>query len=241
MTRTLAVSKLALLRQRFASAEQFRAHLVSAEGSFLIFFRDQALPLTIGAEALVEIAFDDSEDTWVVRAAAFSRAEGQGVWLAMPSARFAREVREGDRKGRRLGADRVDKLRRQSGTQHLVMLADVSLGGLRFSGGLPAGLAAQDLVELRLASPEAGEPVDAIAGRVAWRDECDAVIEIDRTKPTSRAAITRLFQSLEERWRTAREVRHLDLCCRDGKRLDPIAPRLRVEGKKDAAIEQEQA
>ena len=66
-------------------------------------------------------------------------------------------------------------------------------------------------------------------------------IEIDRTKPASRAAITRLFQSLEERWRKAREVRHLDLCCRDGKRLDPIPPRVRVEGKRDAAIEQEQA
>src|SRR5438270_6185677 len=177
MARPLAVSKLALLRQRFASAAQFRAHLVAAEGSMLLFFRDPAAPLVIGGEALVEIAFDDSEDTRVVRAVALSRAEGQGIWLAMPSARFAREVREGDlkeRKGRRLGAERVVRLRRQGGSEHVVMLADVSLGGVRIGGGLPAGMAAQDLVELRLASPEAGEPVDAIAGRVAWRDESDA-------------------------------------------------------------------
>ena len=161
MSRPPAVSKLALLRQRFASMEQFRAHLVSAEGTLLLFFRDPALPLTIGAEALIEVVFDDSEDTRVMRAVAFSRAEGQGIWLAMPSARFAREVREGalkERKGRRLGSDRVVKLRRQGGSEHLVMLADVSLGGVRISGGLPASVAMQDLVELRLSSPEPGEP-----------------------------------------------------------------------------------
>ncbi|MCA1827204.1 MAG: PilZ domain-containing protein [Myxococcales bacterium] len=238
MARQLAATKLALLRQRFASMAQFRAHLVTSEGTVLIFFRDAAPPMPIGGEALVEIAFDDSEDTRVVRAVAFSRAEGQGIWLAMPSARFAREVREGklmERKGRRLGTDRVTRLRRQSGSEFLVMLADVSLAGVRITGGLPKGLSAQDQVELQLTSPLPGEPVDPIAGRVVWRDDSDAGVEVDRSKPASRAAITRLFQSLEGRWRSAREVRHLDLCCREGKLLDPTPPRVRQEGEVDLA------
>ncbi len=110
------------------------------DGSTLLFFRDPAASLAIGAEALLEIAFDNSEDTWVVRAKVVVRAEGQGLWLAVPTARFAREELEGDlveRKGRRLGADKVVRLHRQSGTQHLVMLADLSLGGARISGVPP--------------------------------------------------------------------------------------------------------
>ena len=76
------------------------------DGSTLLFFRDPAASLAIGADALLEIAFDNSEDTWVVHAKVLVRAEGQGLWLAVPTARFARGVREGGlvvRKGRRLG------------------------------------------------------------------------------------------------------------------------------------------
>lgn len=231
-------ARVALLRHRFASQEQFRAHLVAMEGSTLLFFRDPNPALAIGAEALLEIAFDNSEDTRVVRASAFARTEGQGIWLAMPSARLAREIREGDlvaRRGRRLGADRSLRLRRESGTEHLVMLADLSLGGARLSGGLPAGLAKQDKIELQLSSPQSGEPVDSMSARVVWCEEGEAGIEIDRSKPSVRAAVTMLFRSLEARWLTAREVRHLDLCCRDGKLLDPPAPRLRGDGKRDPA------
>jgi hypothetical protein len=230
----MAAPKLALLRQRFASMAQFRAHLVTTEGTVLLFFRDADLPVPIGSEALVEVAFDDSEDTRVVRALAFARAEGQGIWLAMPAARFAREVREGqlkERKGRRLGTDRVARLKRQSGSEFLVMLADVSLAGVRITGGLPKSLVANDTVELQLSAPQSGEPHDPIVGRVAWRDDTDAGVEVDRARPGSRAAITKLFQSLEQRWRSAREVRHLDLCCRDGKLLDPTPPRVRVEDR----------
>jgi PilZ domain len=223
-----------LLRQRFAALAQFRAHLQTMDGSTLLFFRDPATSLAIGAEALLEIAFDNSEDTWVVRAKVVVRAEGQGLWLVVPTARFAREALEGDlvvRKGRRLGAEKVLRLRRQSGSQYLVMLADLSLGGARISG-VPPGLARDDLVEIALAAPQPGEPVDPIAARVVWCDESDAGIEIDRRKATSRAAVTKLFRVLEERWRGALEMRHLDLCCKDGKLLDPPPPRVRNEGKR---------
>lgn len=227
--------KTTLLRQRFATVAQLRAHLRAMDGSTLLFFRDPSAGLAIGAEALLEIAFDNSEDTWVVRAKVLVRAEGQGLWFAVPNAHFARETREGDlvvRKGRRLGAERVMRLRRQSGGQHLVMLADLSLGGARISG-VPPGLGRDDLVEIALATPQAGEPSDPIAARVAWCGEGDAGLEIDRRKASSRAAVTKLFQSLEERWRKAIELRHLDLCCVDGKLLDPPPPRLRTESKRD--------
>ena len=233
-----AETKLALLRHRFANAKQFRAHLTSLEAHSLLFFRDPALVLPIGAEALLEIAFDDSEDTQAVRATALARAEGQGMWLAMPSARFAREAHAGTivhRSGRRLGADLIIRLRRPSGAECLVVLADVSVAGGRVSGGIPYGLSRHDEIEIRLASPQAGEPVDPISARVAWCEEGEAGIEIDRRKPASRAAATKLFEVLQARWRSAREVRHLDQCCRDGKLLDPPAPRVRVDGKRVSA------
>jgi hypothetical protein len=226
-------AKSALLRQRFAAVAQFRAHLQTSDGATLLFFRYPSTSLAIGSEALLEIAFDNSEDTWVVRAKVIVRAEAQGLWLAMPAARFAREALEGDlveRKGRRLGAEKVLRFRRQSGTQHLVMLADLSLGGARLSG-VPPGVGRDDLVEITLAAPQPGEPMDPIAARVVWRDGTDAGIEIDRRKASSRAAVTKLFRVLEERWRSALEVRHLDLCCRDGKLLDPPVPRMRNESK----------
>jgi hypothetical protein len=228
-----------LLRQRFVAVAQFRAHLQTIDGSTLLFFRDTATSLAIGAEALLEIAFDNSEDTWVVRAKVVVRAEGQGLWLAVPTARFAREELEGDlveRKGRRLGADKVVRLRRQSGGQHLVMLADLSLGGARISG-VPPGLGRDDLVEIALATPQPGEPVDPIAARVVWCDESDAGIEVDRRKASSRAAVTKLFKVLEEHWRGALEIRHLDLCCIDGKLLDPPPPRMRNESKREPTQE----
>ena len=205
------------------------------DNSTLLFFRDPALALAIGAEALLEIAFDNSEDSRVARAKAVVRAEGQGLWLAVPTARFAREDHAGAlvvRRGRRLGAERIVHLRRQSGSHHLVMLADLSLGGARISG-VPPGLAREDQVEIALATPQPGEPTDLIAARVVWRDESDAGLEIDRRKASSRAAVTKLFQVLEVRWRSAVEVRHLDLCCRDGKLLDPPPPRVRSESDRE--------
>jgi len=56
----------------------------------------------------VEIVFDTTEETRVVRTTMLARAEGLGLWLAMPNTRFAREVKESGlvaRKGRRVGSD----------------------------------------------------------------------------------------------------------------------------------------
>jgi len=51
-------------------------------------FRDTSLDLPAGTPALVEIVFDTTEDTRVLRTAVLARAEGLGLWLAMPNARF---------------------------------------------------------------------------------------------------------------------------------------------------------
>ena len=103
-----AAPKTVLLRQRFGSAAQLRAHLHTAEGVTLLFFRDPSLELPAAAAVLMELVFDDTEQTRVVRASVLARAEGQGLWLTILNTRFAREVRERGivaRKGRRVGAD----------------------------------------------------------------------------------------------------------------------------------------
>jgi len=65
-----------------------------------------------------------------------------------------------------------------------------------------------------------------------WVESGEAGLEFDRTKPGCRAAVAKLFQATEARWRTAREVRHPETCCRGGALLEPPAPRVRVDGKR---------
>src|SRR2546426_680489 len=67
---------------------------------------------------------------------------------------------------------------------------------------------------------------------LVWVESGEAGLEFDRTKPGCRAAVAKLFQATEARWRTAREVRHPETCCRGGALLEPPAPRVRVDGKR---------
>ena len=92
------------------------------DNAALLFFRDASLDLPAATLALVEIVFDTTEDTRVVRTIVLARAEGLGLWLAMPNTRFAREVKERGlvaRKGRRVGTDRYLRLKRQSGSEYI--------------------------------------------------------------------------------------------------------------------------
>src|SRR3954463_2981493 len=101
-------AKTALLRLCFASVEQLRAHLRVADYAAVLFFPDAELGLTAGTTAMIEMVFDNREQTRVVRATG-ARAAGGGSWLMLPDARFAREVTERalvGRRGRRLGVDR---------------------------------------------------------------------------------------------------------------------------------------
>ena len=231
-------AKAALLRLRFPSLDQLRAHLHVEDNATLLFYRDPILELPAGMVALVEFVFDTTEETRVVRTTSLARAEGLGIWLAMPNARFAREVKERGlvaRKGRRVGTDRYLRLKTQSGSEFMVLLLDMSLAGGRVGGGVPSQLRTGDQVDLRLASPELGDPPGLGRARVAWVEAGEAGLAFDRSDPAGRAAAAKLFQTSEARWRSAKEVRHPDSCCRGGALVEPPLPRVRADGKQAAA------
>jgi hypothetical protein len=228
-------AKAVLLRLRFPTLDQLRAHLHVEDNATLLFFRDPGLELAAGTVALIEMVFDTSEETRVVRTTVLARAESAGLWLAMPNARFAREVKERGlvaRRGRRVGADRFLRIRCESGCEHMVNMLDISLAGARIGGGVPVTMCPGDNVHVRLASTEVGETAEIGDARVVWVESGEAGLEFDRTKPACRATVAKMFQATEARWRSAREVRHPDTCCRGGALLEPPVPRVRVDGKR---------
>jgi hypothetical protein len=225
-----------LLRHRLDDAEQLRKHLHEVDGSTLLFFRDPNLWITAGTAVLVELAFESSEQTRTLRATVLARAERQGLWLAAPNTRFARDVRErglSTRKGRRLATDEMVRLKRLPGGEYLVRLLDISMGGARIGGGLPAQLAAGNQVQLVLPAPESGRAPEVARGKIAWVEDGEAGVMFDRDVESSRVAAGRLFRSMEHPWARAREIRHLPTCCK-GELLDPPVPRVRVDGKDSA-------
>src|SRR5438874_7524046 len=174
--------KTVVLRHRFDDVEQLRRHLHEVDGGTLLFFRDPRLALPDGANALVELAFESSEQTRVLRASVLARAEGQGVWLAVPNTRFAREVRERGlqtRKGRRLGADESIRLKRADGLEYMVRLFDISIGGARIGGGLPAQLVVGSAVALTLPPSESGRAPEITRGKIAWTEDGEAGVMFD--------------------------------------------------------------
>jgi PilZ domain len=226
--------KTVLLRHRFDDVEQLRRHLHEVDGGTLLFFRDPRLAVPAGTNALVELAFESSEQTRVLRASVLARAEDQGVWLAIPNTRFAREVRERGlqtRKGRRLGADESIRLKRADGLEYMVRLFDISMGGARIGGGLPAQLVVGNAVALTLPPAESGRAPEIARGKIAWTEDGEAGVMFDRDVESSRVAAGRLFRSLEQPWAKAREIRHLSGCCQNGQVLDPAPPRVRIDGK----------
>lgn len=228
-----AKKKALLLRHRFENLDQLRNHLHVVDGSTLLFYRDPRLAVVTGSPVLLEITFDASEQTRAIRATVLARAEGQGVWLEAPNARFAREVKEkglSARKGRRLATDEMVRLKRPGG-EHMVRLLDLSIGGARIGGGIPQQLAAGTVVALTIAPPEAGRAPEVTRGRIVWVEDGEAGIMFDRDMESSRVAAGRLFRSLEQPWAQAREIRHLPNCCLNGQVLDPPVPRVRVDGK----------
>jgi len=235
MPTDLRNAKAVLLRLRFRALDQLRAHLHVEDNATLLFFRDPGLDLAAGTVALIEMVFDASEERRVVRTTVLARAESAGLWLAMPNARFAREVKERGlvaRRGRRVGADRFLRVRCESGCEHMVNMLDISLAGARIGCGVPATMCPGGNVDVRLASTDVGEAPAIGHARVVWVESGEAGLEFDRTNPACRAAVAKLFQATEGRWRTAREVRHPETCCRGGRLLEPPVPRVRVDGKR---------
>ncbi len=230
----MEAKKAILLRHRFDDVEQLRRHLHVVDGATLLFYRDPKLTVPNGAPVLLEIAFESSEQRRSLRATALARAEGQGVWLSVPNTRFARDVHESGlspRKGRRLATDEMVRLKRAGGGEHMVRLLDLSIGGARIGGGLPASLATGNVVALTITPPEAGRAPEITRGRIAWVEDGEAGVMFDRDMESSRVAAGRLFRSLEQPWTQAREIRHLPNCCKNGEILDPPVPRVRPDGK----------
>ncbi|TMA29560.1 MAG: PilZ domain-containing protein [Deltaproteobacteria bacterium] len=223
-----------LLRHRFSSVEQLKAHLHAVDGRSLLFFRDPTLMLAPGAPVLLEMVFAQSEQTRVVRATLVARAEGQGLWLAMPNTRFAREVHDRGlvpRRWRRLGADRPMRVRWPDGAEQMVTLLDLSIAGARIGGGLSRALEPGTEGDLRLASPEIGLSPDLGRATVVWSQDGEAGLQFDRASTTCRVSVGRLFQLLQQEWEKARSVDHVHGCCAGGALLEPPLPRLRVDGK----------
>jgi hypothetical protein len=235
---TNANVRTAMLRHRFESVVQLKAHLRLVEGRSLLFFRDPTLELAAGAVVRLEMTLTSSEQTRIVRANLIARAEGLGLWLGMPDTRFARHLQDQGllpRRGRRLEADRPVRLRRADGSEYLVTLLDLSMAGARVGGGLPRALAKGNELEVRCAFLEVGQPAELGRATVTWVEAGEAGLQFDRANPACRVSVGKLFQSLLKEWEKARTIDHLPQCCVSGALLDPPLPRLRFDGKDDAS------
>jgi hypothetical protein len=227
--------KTILLKHRFDNVEQIAKHLHVVEGTTLFFFRAPSLDVAVGTPVLLELCIDMSDQTRLLRGSVLARAEEQGWWLQFPSTKVAKELEAkivAVRKSRRIGTDRLVRLRHSRTTEYLSMLLDVSQGGARI-GGLPPGLAVGHEVEVVLTAPERGEPAELGKAKVVWVGEGEAGIVFDRTLPAARIAITKFFHSVEAPWKQAFEARHLHDCCGKAGVREPPVPRLRGKDEID--------
>src|SRR5947207_3276755 len=120
-----------LLRQRFGTVEQIANHLHHVEGSTLFFFRAPNLDVPAGTTVLIELCLDASDQTRLLRGSVLARAEEQGLWLQFPATKSARELEKrtlAPRKSRRVGTDRLVRLRCSRTSEYLTALLDVSQG-----------------------------------------------------------------------------------------------------------------
>jgi hypothetical protein len=196
------------------------------------------MQIPAGGAVMLELAFANSEQTRMVRATQVARAEGQGSWLATANGHFAREVHDRGivpRRGRRLGADLPVRIRGENGSDHLVTLLDLSIGGARIGGGLPKSLVRGGTLDLSLLSPPAGQPPELGPATMAWVEGGEAGLMFDRAQASCRVSVGRLFQGLQKEWETARTIDHHPGCCAGRGVLDPPLPRLRMDGKDDAS------
>jgi hypothetical protein len=220
-----------LLRQRFNSSEQIARHLHVVEGSTLLFFRAPTLVVPVGSPVLLELCLEASDQTRLMRGSVLARAEEHGLWLQFAGTRFAGKM-DGPsvlpRKMRRVGTDRLVRLRRLRG-EYLGMLLDVSQGGARVGGGLPPGLANGHEVSVVLAAPERGDPTELGKAKVVWVRDGEAGLAFDRGSAQARVAIAKFYQSVAEPWSGAIEVQHLRDCCGSAGVREPPMPRLGTE------------
>jgi hypothetical protein len=219
----LAPRQEVLLRYRFESLEQVKAHLnVLTGGRSLLFYPAPAVQGAGGDRVLLEVS--EGEQQMLLRGTVLSRVEG-GMWLDFPDGRLARWLGARSAVGRhqrRLPADLMVDVR--GAVHRLGRLLDVSLGGGRLVG-VP-GLTAGNLVQLKLVSQLADMPTELGQAQVVRVVPGEAAIKFVRSDPATRMAATKLFEALRARWAASPEVIHRPQCCAAGQVLAPTMPRV---------------
>jgi hypothetical protein len=202
-----------LLRYRFASRAQAAQHFHVRKAWGLIFCPRSDSSARVGGTVMMEMLFDDSDQTRVV-AGEVAAIVSEGVWIRSPDLALGKEL-EGmlpARRHRRLGANLFLELRR-GGHRILVTLRDLSLGGAQ-------GIALHETLQARLISPLPQVPTELGAVTVTWLAPGRAGLRFDRADPRARLAVGRLYSALEEAWTSAPVVHHNPQCCREAC-LDP--------------------
>src|SRR5213595_1559713 len=182
-----------LLRYRFDSLEQLKAHLnVLTGGRSLFFYPAPNSHGEGGDRVLLEIS--EGEQQMLMRGTVLSRVDG-GFWLDFPDGRLARWLGSSSAVGRhqrRLPADLMVDV--QGDVRRLGRLVDVSLGGGRLVG-VP-GLSAGKVVQLKLVSQLADVPPVLGQAQVVRIVPGEAAIRFVRSDPATRLAATKLFEAI---------------------------------------------
>jgi hypothetical protein len=204
-----------LLRYRFDTLEQLKAHLnVLTGGRSLFFYPSRHAQGEGGDRVLLEVSEGDQQ--MLLRGTVLSRVEG-GLWLDFPDGRLARWLGARAavaRHQRRLPADLMVDVR--GDVRRLGRLLDVSR----------PGLTAGNLVNLKLVSQLADVPLELGQAQVVRIVPGEAAIKFVRSDAATRQAATKLFEAIRARWAAAPETVHRPECCVGGQVLAPTMPRV---------------
>jgi hypothetical protein len=208
---TLLARSQLLLRYRFAARAHAARHFHVRSTCGLVFFPGSDPKARVGSTAMLELLFDDSEQTRMIAGEVAGLTQG-GTWIRSADLALGREL-EGSmlsRRHRRLGANLFLELRR-GGHRTLVTLRDLSLGGAAL--GNVNGLSAGETLAARLVSPATGVPADLGNVTVVSVAAGRAGVRFDRADSRARLAVGRLYAALDEAWATAATAMHNPRCC----------------------------
>src|SRR5215813_14815100 len=218
-----------LLRYRFRSLSQLRNHLYPAEGRTLFFFRD--IDLAFGQRVSLDIGFDESEHHILLQGGVLSANRGRttpGVWLEFVDTGLIRarlDGNESQRRQLRLGCEAMIQVD-QNHSLAIGRMVDVSLGGARIVS--IGDLRQDDAVRLRVLMPDPAWPQEIGFAQVVRADLGGVAVRFLRNDARTRAACTKLFNAVQDRWSVAAEGVHPNICCQNGMNLDPPPPALRA-------------
>ena len=224
-----------LLKYRFGELGHMQNHLHVVEGRTLFFYRDPRTSVEAGARVVVEFSFAINDQVSTLRGAVLARsaAEGgqSGLWIEFPDTRLVRKIDAGAsslsaRRQRRMGCDLMVELS-FSRRPFIGRMVDVSLGGVRIVG--PVGLRPGAEVEMRIVGAQ--PPMPAMLGRAeAVRSEAGGEVGVRfiRSDAVARVASSKLYAAVQLAWAKAVEVAHSPLCCKDGNKLEPPLPHMKL-------------